>query len=469
MKRGLTISIVGWFILCLLTACAGGGNGKDKLEKLDPEEQVTLKVMAPDENYFFQTYGSLFISQFPNVDVEVANMQPLFSQGSTQESLQQFVEDNEPDVLLLNADQYEQMAQTGKLFALDSVIVQDKYDLQGIQPSILNLLRTKGNGNLYGLSPTFQSEALFYNIDLFQKYGVEPPRDAMTWEEILALAERFPAEGDKDNRVYGISFSFYTPPVQLALSIARTEGLRFVDADATQVTLTGDGWKRAFQSAADAIRSEAILIPDPSAQAGAVFLQDYYNQDPFLSGKAAMMIDNTYEVQDILGSKRYTANKQPFNWGITTAPVSASARNESVYVTVNDIFAVNAQSPHIRAAWEFIKYITGDDYARVNAKSSPSGELLARTAYIRDSDGVSLEPFYKLAPADPASTGLENTPDSFQMQLVELLSDEMDKLIAGDESVDEALRSLQDKAQAALDQATLEKQAEESAPPKSNE
>jgi hypothetical protein len=52
----------------------------------------------------------------------------------------------------------------GKLYALDSVIQQDKYDIEGIHPAIRKLLRDKGNGKLFGLSPTFNSSALYYNI-----------------------------------------------------------------------------------------------------------------------------------------------------------------------------------------------------------------------------------------------------------------------------------------------------------------
>ncbi|MDG0873339.1 extracellular solute-binding protein [Paenibacillus thiaminolyticus] len=48
---------------------------------------------------------------------------------------------------------------------------------------------------MYGLSPTFVSSAVYYNKDLFEQYGVTPPQDKMTWEQLLDLAARFPVEG----------------------------------------------------------------------------------------------------------------------------------------------------------------------------------------------------------------------------------------------------------------------------------
>jgi len=70
----------------------------------------------------------------------------------------------------------------------------------------LKMLRERGvGGKLYGLAPTFNSKALFYNVDLFGEYGIDPPTDSMSWEEVLNLARRFPKDGDPETKAYGLT------------------------------------------------------------------------------------------------------------------------------------------------------------------------------------------------------------------------------------------------------------------------
>lgn len=141
-------------------------------------------------------------------------------------------------------------------------------------PSILKLLRDKGNGKLFGLSPTFNSSALYDNIDLFQKYGVEPPTDSMSWDEVLKLAKRFPTDGSEKDRIYGFSTQSHSSVFDMVWTISRTNGLRILNPDATQVTLAGDGWKRVLQTVVDAVKSKAVLIPDPQNPGNAMTMED---------------------------------------------------------------------------------------------------------------------------------------------------------------------------------------------------
>ncbi|MBB6692383.1 extracellular solute-binding protein [Cohnella xylanilytica] len=446
----------------LLASCSGGGGGEDKLKALGKDDKATIKVMFWDENYFFQEYGSLFISKYPNIDVEVANMQTLYSDGYSEDNFEKFVEEHKPDVLMLNSDQYEKWAQDGKLYALDSVIEQDKYDTETIHPAILKLLRDKGNGKLYGLSPKFSSNALFYNIDLFKKYGIEPPKDSMSWSEVLELAKRFPTGGDEKDRVYGFGTQQGSTPFNMLWTIAMTDGLRVLNPDGTQVTLSGEGWKRDMEMVVEAIKSKAVY--NPSLDNPTSFtMQDYYMQDPFISGKAAMMVDYPYKVSNIKGAKSAVKDFKGLNWGLVTAPVDPNNRNQSKTFNVSSIMAVNAQSPNLRAAWEFVKYVNSEDFARVKSKSSASGDLLSRTAFNKEADGVSLEPFYKLEPAADMTTGLENSPGNFYGILSQLVDEQLKAVIDDKKSIDEAMKEIQEKAQAALVEENRKKKEEEAA------
>ena len=45
----------------------------------------------------------------------------------------------------------------------------------------MELLRKPVGGGLFALAPRFDNLALYYNIDLFNEHGVDPPRDGMNW------------------------------------------------------------------------------------------------------------------------------------------------------------------------------------------------------------------------------------------------------------------------------------------------
>jgi multiple sugar transport system substrate-binding protein len=452
----------------VLGGCSGGGSDEGTLKPLGKDDQATIKVMFYDDNAFFMEYGSLFISKFPNIDVQVANMQSIYNTGVySEDSIYKFIDEQKPDVLMLSQNQYKKLADEGKLYGLDSVIKQDKFDTEGIQPAILKLLRDKGNGTLYGLSPTFSGQALYYNKDLFEKYGVEPPTDSMSWNEVLALAERFPTDGSDKDRVYGFNSQDYSSYSDLAYRIGVTNGLKAVSPDGSQVTLDTDAWKSVFQAVVGAAHSKAILMRSDNAPQGGMTAEEFYNRNPFIAGKAAMYVGFSYDAQNIQQAKESMPDKK-LNWGLVTAPVDPNNRGQSTGYSVGNVFAVNAQSPNLRAAWEFVKYIDSEDFARVKSKSLVSGNLLSRTSYNPDVDGVSMEPFYKLEPAADPVDPLENAPSGYIGTFFTMIKDDLQAAIDGKKTLDEAIADMQSRGQEALMQAKEqeeEQKAKEAASP----
>jgi multiple sugar transport system substrate-binding protein len=406
-----------------------------------------------DSNYFFQEYGNMFATQFPNVEIEVVNMQSIYSEDSTEtmeERFDKFIEANNPDVLLLQGDQYEKYAQNGKLFALDSVIEQDKFDTEGIHPAILKMLREQGGGKLYGLAPEFSSAAIYYNIDLFKKHGVELPRDSMSWDEIFELAKRFPTDGDKDKRIYGLSSDTYMTLDNLIQTIGSAQDLRILNSDATDLNINTDSWKKVFQSTVDAAKSGSLYVPsDEDRNFNFTTMEDMFKQNLFIMGRSAMAFKYSYEVQQITQAKEQLKKVTPVNWGIVTAPVDPNNRNQSSYFSLGNTFAVSANSGSPRAAWEFVKYVNSDAFAKMKSKSS-YGNLLSRTAHNADKDGRSMEPFYKLEPKANLNSEYTKAPTSFFGAFSTLVKSEVDAVMADKKSVEDAIKEIQQKGQQEL-------------------
>ena len=430
----------------------------------ETEQKSSLKVMFWDERYFFQEYGDLFSIGHPNVDIEVVSTSKIYNSSNGEQidyekAFAEFVEKEQPDVILLDSSNYDKFASDGKLMELDTLIERDKYDTESIYPALIEMLKEKGGGKLYGLSPTFGGSAIFYNADLFAKYGIEVPHDGMTWQEILDLARRFPTEGDEDSRVYGFGAQYGMSMENLASSIASAQGLQFLNPDTMKVTINTDSWKQAYKLAMDAVDSKAVYIPEGNGFQGGT-MEEYYKSQLFVMGRIAMSVESIYMLQNVKQAQDQLKDYKPFQIGIAAGPVDPADPQTSRNLYFSDIFAIRANSPNSDAAWEFIKFINGEEFARVKSRSMNNG-LLSRMGIATEYNGVNLEPFYKLKPRldQNASRSYEKVPNDFYMQYQPVLDRELKLVQEKKKSIDEALQTVQDEAQALLDKAVKDEAA----------
>ncbi|XID93058.1 ABC transporter substrate-binding protein [Paenibacillaceae bacterium WGS1546] len=435
---------------CLDRRQEGGG----EWAPLGKDEKASLKVVYWSEQQFNSDYGMLFASRFPDIEIEVVDRQAIYKDTNLprEQALEQFIEQQRPDVLFL-FDEYAGLAQAGKLKELDTVIEQDRFDLTGYHPAVQSFLRFEGDGKLYGLSHEFISEALYYNIDLFEKYNVEPPRDSMSWEEVFELAKRFPAEGDEEDRIYGLAIdSFESPLFSLVIKIAAAENLGYLNPEGTEVQIRSDRWRKTLESLTAVVKSGAFYLPGPE-EANKPFrtLED----DLFIMGKAAMTVNSTSVIRNLSFAKDQLKDVEPVDWGVVTAPVDPNNRTQSGAYSSGPVFAIRAQSGNSRAAWELIKFANSEEYARLRAKSSP-GTLFSRTAMIEPYDGREMSAFYKLEPkSDLARSAYPAT--NAEYEILDAIVKELEAVADDRMTLDEAIANIEEAGEAAIAQARSDK------------
>jgi multiple sugar transport system substrate-binding protein len=452
MKRK-THNILAIILACMLVLTACSTSGKDE-NPLNSGQTVTLKVMYFEEAGFFREFGELLYAAFPNLEIEVVSMSGLYSPVPDPEfdynkAFIQFIEDNNPDILVLSLDEYERLYKENRLVNLEPKIASDKYDIEAISPMVIEMLRDRAGGQLHGLAPKFGTRALYYNVDLFDRYGVPHPTDQMTWEEVIQLAKRFPVSESEENRLYGLTFNDYVQPVDIVNSIAETEGIVFVDPDSKQMTVKNEDWERILTMVADLFHSGVSPMPrDPNEPFIIPNYDDYLFGNPFTAGTSAMMLSDAY-LLDQLNQAAQRSPDRAVNFELVTAPVSSSDRERGGTVNVYQIFAINATSDAADAAWEVIKYVNGDDLAR--AKSRSSMDLLSRTGFATKY-GKNIEAFYKLKPSTTPNLYRldDDLPGAFKFGIFGLLSGEVNALIRKDKTVDEVLDTLQNEGQKLL-------------------
>lgn len=437
----------------LFAGCSSGPANKT-------EQPSSLKVMYMDERYFFQQYGDLFAMKHPNIDIQVVSTRSMYGNGEIKDydkAFNEFVEKEKPDIILLDPERYGKYAADGKLAELDTLIQRDKYNTETIYPALLELLKEKGGGKLYGLSPSFYGDAVFYNADLFKKYGIDLPKDGITWQELLDSARRFPTDGEEKTRIYGYGNRYSLGASELVQSIASTEGLKYINQDTQKVTINTDSWKKAVKLAMDALDSKAIYNPKDGGFQGGT-MEEYYQSDLFLMGRMAITRGNASILQNIKEAKNALKNYKPFEIGIVAGPVDPAAPDKTRNVSIGEIFSIRANTENADAAWEFIKFINGDEFAKVKSRTFSSG-LLSRMGYTKELDGISLEAFYKLSPdiGNNILSTEDKIPNDFYMKFQPLLEKEIGLIVDKKKSIDEALKTIQDEGQAALDQSIKDK------------
>lgn len=428
----------------------------------ETEQRSSLKVMYSHENSFYWKYGDLFAMRRPNIDIEVVDMQRAYRNRATtgmsrDEAIAALIEQEQPDVLWLTMEQYADYAAEGKLMELDALIERDKYDTGSIYPTLLETLREQGGGKLYGLSPYFHGRALFYNADLFAKYGIDPPHDGMTWQEIIDTARRFPTDGGEDTRVYGFGSGDYgLSMADLASFIADTHGLKALDPKTMKMTLNTESWKQAYKLAKEAVDSGAVHNPkDGGFSSGS--MEDFYMSQPFVMGRMAMTLSSSYLLTDIKDAKGQVKDYKPFQIGIAAGPVDPAEPDKSRSIYFDEIYAIRANSPNADAAWEFLKFVNGEEYAKVNSRTIDTG-LLSRMVGNKEYDGVSLDAFYQLKPkwdGDRVRDD-EKIPDDFYDPYQQIVDREIKLVEENKKSVEEALQTIEQEGQAVLDKAVKE-------------
>lgn len=260
-------------------------------------------------------------------------------------------------------------------------------------------------------------------------------------------------------RVYGLKMGWNKDLSEMVNILSQGENLRMFDADALQMTIDTPAWKSLVETAQSVLNSNALFFESDMYENEDYmnYSGDWYARDPFYSGRLAMRLDGNYLMSELDNLANYAQNPEDLiqNWDIVTAPVSSSNPEESSYVSYNNIFAINSASTNIDQAWEFISYITGDEFARVKSKLS-YGNMPLRTAYMAKDNDRNYEAFFKVRPSTQNNNmDYNKVPEIFQFEFYSLMQAELAKINSNEATIDEALSTLQIKGNELLAQGKM--------------
>lgn len=162
-------------------------------ENASDDEPVTIKILYPwGSDAFEQRYRGIE-KLLPNVTIELvdsqAQMDPLQELNA-----QKIV----PDIIFANWG-LDALNELGMIEPLDDLIQKHQFDLNTLDPSLLASIRAMdrtGNGQILGFPIQYSPYGIWYNKEVFDKFGIEYPTERLTWDEVVELAKQMTAERD---------------------------------------------------------------------------------------------------------------------------------------------------------------------------------------------------------------------------------------------------------------------------------
>lgn len=188
-KRISLVWVFALLALCL-SACGNSGTSPDEgtskpsVKQPDP---VTLKLFAHNpmsESDFNKLIAEPVKKKYPYITVEK------IGKDSTQFEASIAAKD-EMDLILMWNGLINGNKQLGIFEDMTPYAKKAGFDFNRFDPKAMDTMRELSDkGEVYGVPYQLQFYALYYNKDLFDKFGVAYPKDGMTWDDMIDLVSR---------------------------------------------------------------------------------------------------------------------------------------------------------------------------------------------------------------------------------------------------------------------------------------
>lgn len=318
---------------------ASSGDGQQ-----DPEnkQQNTLQVKnEPYELYFLgstdlerflRDHGNDLTEKFPHVTIHYYQLSGSDNDEKGQLSIQGALTRGIPlDIIHLTPGNIQPyLVDTALAYDVEELVKKYNYDMKIAYPQAIETLRSASDGKLYGLPVNHSIHKLYYNIDLFEKFGEDFPRDGMTWDEMYDLAKKMTRVVD-GQPYYGAVIPFSNLMLFNQLSVG------FVDPDTKRSLFVSDPRWAKFVN--NLVRFKQI--PGNETTNDAMFTRD---------GTAAMLVA-TYDLNATWS----------VNWDMAQAPVFPDLPGVGSGIQGN-LFALASTSKDKDTAFQIIAFLASREH-----------------------------------------------------------------------------------------------------------
>ncbi|CAG7647960.1 hypothetical protein PAESOLCIP111_05494 [Paenibacillus solanacearum] len=440
------LSIIVATVLLGLTACDGSGeSNKQALDQgsgtkeqqqvqSKPKEPITLYIQniysgSPTPEDFMATYGKLIQQKFPHI-------QKVEYFTNTSRPLTQAIISNDPmDIIITSQATFHSGLLANKLQTdISDLISQKKYDLNKLDPSSIELIKTLGGGKIYGLPVDAGGTYLVYNKDIFDKFGLPYPPDHMTWEQFMDLSKKL-SRTEGGVQYHGSAFA----PVNFM--IRNPYALEHTVQGTDKADFSNPNWSGFLTQIVDVFK-----IPGNEktvAQLGTSGALDLFRKE-----KVAAMYSPI-----VANDLSLTFGFEGMNFDYTQFPTMPGAPGN--VQTYPNIYAVSSTSQHKEDAFDVIAFMTSEEIQLTKSKQGSFTPL---------NNAAMLKAFGEQVPDGIKGKNLKifmepnkyKTPTHISEYLTTAnneLNTVLNEVITGTKDINTALREATDKANQKIEQA----------------
>jgi multiple sugar transport system substrate-binding protein len=390
------------------------------------KEPITITIYqggAIAEDEFQRTMADPVKKKFPNITLEMVRKERKLSHPDMMNKL--VTAGNFPDMIFIDANALNMSKELGLQFDLTPFVKKYKLDLNRFEPVGMKMIKSfSDNGELFAIPFSRGFGALYYNKDIFDKFGVPYPKNDLFWEDAIELGKKVNRTAD------GINYKGLAPGD--ITFFASGLSLPVVDPKTNRAAIATDAWKRIFE-----LFTSAAALNDNSP--GGNF--------PFMEDRNVAMLAAGDNIIGNLGQMQKEGN--PMNWDMASYPSFKENPGRDRGARVQSL-AISSTGKHKDEAFQVILYLTGEEH---QLKISREGSLSALNdprmkeefgKEVEVLNGKNIKGVLKNPPADPVP------PNKYE----DLVNDELKKIVgkvlSGTTDINSALREAEEAANKAI-------------------
>lgn len=358
MLRKLSFMLASVLMVSALAACSGGGgsgsggsngsgdasapsDGSSSAVQTNPEEltaNLTWFGLASQKD-FEDRYGQYIKKKFPKINITYIN------QTDEQRMQQVIASGTQIDMYLSSAGELrEDWIPANLALDLNPLLKTHNVDINAIEPAYFDQVTIDGKHYLLPLSDN--KFIMYYNKDIFDRFGVKYPWDGMTWDDALELSKQLTRnEGGKQYIGLWMSPKHYMRVTQNSAGV--------IDPETNKATINNDKWKFIFDN---------------------IFYN--FTRDPGFQQRAneKWLAHSDFNKDFLVGMYVYTSGwmnsadtSLAMNWDIAAVPQfkELPGLNTQPYATYAGI---TATSKNKDAAMEILKYLISEEYQTIMSR-----------------------------------------------------------------------------------------------------
>ena len=325
---------------------AGSGAAAVQAAIAVPNDPVTLT--------FFVHAVRLTDREFQNFIVEpVKKKHPNITLEKLNGNLEQMIASgNVPDLILTDNDWFSVLRTLDLPQDLTELNRQFQTDFGKFVPELVQASRQlTDDGNVYAIPFSMNMGALFYNRDLFDRFGMPYPTDDMSWDEVLDISRKLTRNES------GVQYIGWEPGFPDAIASPYTQP--FVDPQTNKAVIDTDVYRKVFDLMKKVYDQPGFIGPNAQFK--------YTPKDFIVNQKVGMMTEWSIKMMgDLIDSVEAGTS---FNWDMATIPNFEDRAGKGRHLLAN-MMVISKTSQYKPQAMQVLQTVVSTEAQTIQARSA---------------------------------------------------------------------------------------------------